>query len=161
MRVSCLSSCCHDQKTRCGQISPKDAVIGYRAVIETLSAPLGDKLDVKMPDEIELPDSLASDPKATELLRVWSSDPGNISVLLNKSFDPGLPAFAFWGMLMADILRHASRDDESLPPKIAAMMLSELGTPATYGENPVDLRQVLALLEKLQEGKMHTPPMAH
>lgn len=115
-----------------------------------------------MSDEIELPEYLASDPQATELLRVWASGPGNTTVLLDKSFDPGVPAFVFWGMLLADILRQASQahGDESLPPKIAAMMVSELSSPGT-GEKPVDLRHISAVLEKLQEGKMHTPPMKH
>lgn len=112
---------------------------------------------------IDRPELITSDPHASKLLRVWAAGLGNTCVLVNKDFDPGMPAFAYWGMLLANIVRHASRalGDESLPPKMAAMMLSELNTPATYGENPVVLRHVLAVLEKLQEGKMHTPPVAH
>jgi hypothetical protein len=60
--------------------------------------------------ELPLPDSLAGDPNATEMVRVWSAhNAPQIAIRLGMWQEAGTDEREAWGYLLADIVRHISR----------------------------------------------------
>lgn len=117
---------------------------------------------VTHPKEIPITAELERDMKAVELLRYWVNTNGRSTVLLDQHSRPeDMPEFALWGLVLADLVRHisAAHTDEALAPKIAAMMLTDLNTPANPLDQRVKLEHITALVG-LMEGEKRGDPGA-
>jgi hypothetical protein len=85
------------------------------------------------------PPPVASDPAAREVLRVWAAPnhPQQLTLLTTWS-DPGA-----WGLLLADVARHAAkayanegRDEAALLQRILELLSDELSSPT---DEPLDI----------------------
>ena len=118
------------------------------------------KRPVAHPKEIPVTPELESDTKAVELLRYWVNSNGRSTALLDQHSRPkDMPEFALWGLVLADLVRHisAAYPDEALAPKIAAMMLSDLNTPANPLDKQVKLEHITALVGLIEGEKRGDP----
>jgi hypothetical protein len=88
------------------------------------------------PQQQPIPPDVEGRSDAVEVLRAFVLD-GGLSIAFTRAFDDP----AMWGMLLADIARHAANAfekegamsaDEALA-RIVAMLESELGRPADLG----------------------------
>lgn len=86
--------------------------------------------------ELPIPAGAATAAGSTEVLRAWIVDGG-----LQVALDPAFPSPDVWGILLADIARHAARayaaedkcgESEALA-RIQAMLEAELDRPTDRG----------------------------
>jgi hypothetical protein len=60
-----------------------------------------------MPQELQIPPSVAGDSNATELIRAWASG-GSLVCSLNPTAWPEDQAPIAWGILLSDVARHVA-----------------------------------------------------
>lgn len=104
----------------------------------------------------ELPELLANDPEAKQMMEVWVTGEGGSVVLLPMAGDVvsmNMPEHAMWGMLMADAFRHIglSRGKKQMVYKALAMMLRELNDPHDKSTSRYELNQILDTLKEKRD----------
>ena len=58
-------------------------------------------------NELPIPDAANLDNEATEIIRFWIAQ-GNANIAVNPITNPNATAGVLWGVLLADIARHAA-----------------------------------------------------
>ena len=112
------------------------------------------------PKEIPTSAELEHDKTAVELLRYWVNSNGRSTVFIDRQSRPEeTPVFAFWGLGLADLVRHIGEafKDDAMAPKIAAMMLTDLNTPVNPLDRCVKLEHIMALVRLMESEKRGDP----
>jgi hypothetical protein len=96
----------------------------------------GRRQDIAAPKELPVPSAAAASPEATEVFRAWIVDRG-LQVSLQRGFDDP----RMWGILLADVARHAARiygretasTEADALAQIRSLLVAELDRPTDLG----------------------------
>ena len=90
--------------------------------------------------ELIIPDGVESDPKATEMLRLWAANKKlNVSINLGSYEESGRDEAFAWGVIITDFARHVARglaqrygkDEKESLNKIRDGFLAEIENPTS------------------------------
>lgn len=91
-------------------------------------------------NELSIPEEAKSDPRATEILRLWgANDKLNVSIRLGSYHERGLEEAHAWGLILTDLAKHVAHglaqrfdmDEEEETKKIIDGILTEMNYPTT------------------------------